>query len=276
MMRKSESFSTRDIERLSAYLDGDLSSQEAEALEARLRSEAQLRRRLEELRHTVAQLKALPAVRAPRNFTLTPEMAGLKPRRQPLFSFFRFASAVAAVALVIVVGLDLAVASGQFETLSSGIGELAGETALANDDLQRAAAPEEAESDLGEPMAMQVTEEQVEDMAGDSDAVAEAPLEAEGDGSADCADCPTPSLGGAEPPPTLEGRDEFSISATATAKWEQTGQDEGALDQEELAPSEPAIEGQAFWTPLRMIELGLAGLLLVFVATTLVLRRQQP
>jgi anti-sigma factor RsiW len=275
MMQKSDSFSPRDIERLSAYLDGDLPPQQVEALEARLRSEAELRRRLEELRHTIAQLRDMPPVRAPRNFTLTPEMAGLKPRRPPLFSFFRFASAVAAVALVVVIGLDLAVASGQLPSLSGVAGDMTEETALFNDAAQQAEAPAEAEADLGEPMAMRATEEQEEGLMDESGAASEAPQEEADDGAGDCADCPTPSFAGGELPATLEGRNGLSIEATATAKWEQTGQDEAAVDQDELALTEPEVERRNMWTPIRMVELGLAGLVLILVVTTLILRRQQ-
>jgi anti-sigma factor RsiW len=275
MMNTSNSLSSRDIERLSAYLDGDLPPQEAEALEARLRADAQLQRGLDEMRHTVTQLRNLPPIRAPRNFTLTPEMAGLKPRRQPLFSFFRFASAIAAVALVIVVGLDVASASGQLPSLSAFSGDMAQEAAPLNDVDQQAMAPEEPEADLGEPMAMRVTEGQEEEMVGESAPADEAPLEEQADGGADCIDCPTPSLAGAELPPTQEGRGELSIQATATAKWEQSGLDEGTLDQDHLAPIEPTVEAAIFWTPIRMVEFGLAGLVVILVATTLILRRQQ-
>lgn len=275
MMPDSNSLSPQDLERLSAFLDGDLSPREAEALKARLRQETQLRRRLEELRHTVAQLNDLPPIRTPRNFTLTTEMAGIRPQRRPLFNFFRFASAVAAAALIFVVGLDLAVASGQLPFLSSAAGEMAEETALLNDAAQRAGAPEEAEADFGEPMAMQATEELEEQSLGEADAEQEAPVE-EGDGAADCADCPTPAVESAEMPPATEGRQGLSVEATATAKWQQTGQDEGTEDQVDTGISELPVDGRVFWTPIRLVEVSLASLVLVLVVATLVLRRQQP
>jgi hypothetical protein len=275
MMKKSDSLSSQDIERLSAYLDGDLTPREREALEARLRTEADLRHRLEELRHTIAQLKGLPMVRAPRNFTLTPKMVGQKPGRQPLFNFFRFASAIAAVALVIVVGLDFAVATGQLPALSNVAGEMTEDTGLFSDDTQRAEAPAEAEADLGEPMAMQVTEEQ-DDGVGDESGIAEAPLAEEGEETDGCVECPTPSFAGGDLPLTPEGREGLSIAATATAKWQQTSQDEEVEDQVDTPSLEDQIVGTDFWTPIRLVEFSLAGLMLVLVATTLILRRQQP
>lgn len=59
---------------LSAYIDGSLSPRERARLEARLAQDADLRARLESLRQTVALLRGLPPVAAPRNFLLTPAM----------------------------------------------------------------------------------------------------------------------------------------------------------------------------------------------------------
>lgn len=61
-------------ERLSAYLDGALNPRERARLEAELARDPHLRARLEALRQTVALVRALPSVRAPRNFLLTPAM----------------------------------------------------------------------------------------------------------------------------------------------------------------------------------------------------------
>lgn len=59
---------------LSAYIDGALSLQERARLEARLAQDADLRARLESLQRTVALVRGLPPVPAPRNFLLTPAM----------------------------------------------------------------------------------------------------------------------------------------------------------------------------------------------------------
>lgn len=96
-----------DLERLSAYLDGELPPREAARLEARLRQEPQLRRALEDLRATSRLLRELPTVRPPRSFTLTPEMVGARERRSWRFPALSFATALAAVAFACVLGLDL-------------------------------------------------------------------------------------------------------------------------------------------------------------------------
>ncbi|HMK07513.1 MAG TPA: zf-HC2 domain-containing protein, partial [Anaerolineales bacterium] len=64
--------SPRDLELLSAYVDGELSPRQKQDLEVRLASEADLQRGLAELRSVKANLAALPEERVPRNFTLRP------------------------------------------------------------------------------------------------------------------------------------------------------------------------------------------------------------
>lgn len=86
---------SRDLENLSAYLDGALSERERRRLETRLSTESALRTALDELRAVRAVLRQLPSRRAPRNFTLTPQQAGVRhtiPRAVPVL---RLASALA-------------------------------------------------------------------------------------------------------------------------------------------------------------------------------------
>ena len=71
--------SSRDLEQLSAYLDGQLSQSSRTRLETRIQSDPALASALEELRQTRAFLRRTPQRRAPRNFTLTPGMAGIRP-----------------------------------------------------------------------------------------------------------------------------------------------------------------------------------------------------
>lgn len=94
----------RELEQLSAYLDGMLSAREQAAVEKRLREDAAFRRKLDDLRLTVRALRSLPEVKLPRNFTLTPEMVG-QTRRMPLL-VMRAATAFAVLALVVTLGVD--------------------------------------------------------------------------------------------------------------------------------------------------------------------------
>jgi hypothetical protein len=68
-----------EIELLSAYIDEQLEENDRTALEARLANDADLRQELEAMQQTVALLRDLPTIRAPRAFTLTPEMVGQNP-----------------------------------------------------------------------------------------------------------------------------------------------------------------------------------------------------
>lgn len=66
----------RDWETLSEYLDDQLNAPERHELESRLTKNPELKQGLEELRSMRMILRNLPKLRAPRNFTLTPSMAG--------------------------------------------------------------------------------------------------------------------------------------------------------------------------------------------------------
>lgn len=70
----------RDLELISAYIDGQLSADERCEVERRLDDEADLRLAYEELRATVQALRDLEPVRPPRSFTLDP--AKVAPQRR--------------------------------------------------------------------------------------------------------------------------------------------------------------------------------------------------
>jgi len=100
----------REWEALSAYLDGQLAPKERQLLEVRLQARADLRAALEELRRTREVLRRRLPVRAPRNFTLTPEMAGIRQKARPglsLFPTMRLASVLSTFLFVLVVMGDL-------------------------------------------------------------------------------------------------------------------------------------------------------------------------
>ena len=102
---------SQDFERLSAYIDNQLSPAEKADLEARLAKEADLQATLTELRRTVRALRSLPAVKPPRSFTLTPEQVPQRARRGPLFPVFRLAAALCTLLLVLTVARDYATSS---------------------------------------------------------------------------------------------------------------------------------------------------------------------
>lgn len=96
-MTQTPSF--RDVEKLSAYLDGQLKPSEVARLESRLQTEPELASILQDLRQTRGLLRQLPQRRAPRNFTLTPKMVGQKPPLPRTYPVFRFATVLATLLL---------------------------------------------------------------------------------------------------------------------------------------------------------------------------------
>lgn len=93
--------SFRDVEQISALLDGQLPQQEAARLQLRIAADPELAAIYRQLSQSRALLRKLPARRAPRNFTLTPKMAGVKAPAPRSFPLFRFASAFASLLLVL-------------------------------------------------------------------------------------------------------------------------------------------------------------------------------
>ncbi len=106
-------FTDQDYELLSSYLDDMLPDAERSTLEARLNQEPALRQELEALRTTVALVKALPPVKAPRSFALDARTA-----RRPVVRWLGFpatgaVSALTAAAAVLLLALGLASLLGQ-------------------------------------------------------------------------------------------------------------------------------------------------------------------
>src|SRR5512143_3957344 len=96
----------RDIELLSSYLDGQLSSSDATRLEARLLKDPELRSVLRDLRSARSVLRQLPMRKAPRNFTLTPQMVGKNPPLPRAYPAFRLTSVLATLLLFVSFGLN--------------------------------------------------------------------------------------------------------------------------------------------------------------------------
>lgn len=91
----------REIEQLSAYLDGQLSPSDSAQVESRIGQDPELESALQDMRAARGLLRKLPSRRAPRNFTLTRQMVGLKPPLPQSFSFFRLSTAFATVLLML-------------------------------------------------------------------------------------------------------------------------------------------------------------------------------
>lgn len=279
----------RDLEQLSAYLDGELSENESRKVEARLQSDSQFQAAFEELEKTRVLISGLPILSPPRNFTLTPEMAGIR-KGLSLFPIFRFATALAAVAFAVLVGADVLLLQGP-----GGVPLAAGPARMVVEE---------------EPQPEAAIEEQVE-------GVSEAPMEdavigiaseeagapAEGLSEPELA----PSAGGELPTQTESGFNRFGpdagetfaeegtkVELTATPRAEET--QESALSAsdmtaeptpaevveptiaptEEIRPTPTPIvpdEPRPNVDPVRAVEIGLATMAVLSAAIAWLLRK---
>jgi hypothetical protein len=103
----------RDIEQLSAYLDEQLTPEEISALETRLRDDAFLRDELEAMQRTVALIRTLKPLQAPRNFALSAaDIAGIEQEEPPtriIRPAFRggWIAGLAAAFMIVLIGIVL-------------------------------------------------------------------------------------------------------------------------------------------------------------------------
>jgi anti-sigma factor RsiW len=104
-MKRLTDLPERDLERLSAYLDGELAGRDLERLESRLQADPDLRAALDELRVVTRLMAALPARRAPRNFTLRPEMVRQRAASRA-YPRLQLATALATIAFAVTFGLE--------------------------------------------------------------------------------------------------------------------------------------------------------------------------
>lgn len=95
-----------DAELLSAYLDGELSQPEVARLEARLASDPDLRRVLDDLRISRGLTRRVRRRRAPRSFVLHPGMAKLRAPEPQAVPAFRLASALASFLFLAALALN--------------------------------------------------------------------------------------------------------------------------------------------------------------------------
>lgn len=93
-------------ELLSAYIDGELSIQEATLVEKHLRHCSACTQSLETLRHTVNLVRQLPAVSPPRSFTISHLVVSERPWTWG-YVYLRGATALAALLLIVLLAGDL-------------------------------------------------------------------------------------------------------------------------------------------------------------------------
>ena len=95
--------SPKEWEALSAYLDGQLSTNDRIRLEELLTERPEMRVALKDLRRTRDFLRSQPSLRAPRNFTLSPQLVGIRIEERGSSFAFPVLSAVSALASILFV-----------------------------------------------------------------------------------------------------------------------------------------------------------------------------
>ncbi|HUS70500.1 MAG TPA: zf-HC2 domain-containing protein [Anaerolineae bacterium] len=121
-------------ESLSAYIDGELAGRERARVEQHLKECQTCAENLRTLRQTVALLKELPVIPAPRSFAVRPTVVRPRPAPAPSawgYGLLKGATAIAALLLVLLIGGDVALHVFGGPLVSWAPAALAPEVALA-------------------------------------------------------------------------------------------------------------------------------------------------
>jgi anti-sigma factor RsiW len=289
-LTKSEAIKRQEM--ITAYLDSALSPADQRRFEQLLVGDPVLRASVDQQRLIKQQLRQLPRVPAPRNFTLDPALYG---RSRPqtsarLYPYARFATAMAGILLVVLLATDLVLLSSRSsqtpatEPLASDTQMLSADEAVAGEVMKEVTrvVTEEVGAEV-EMAAEAVTEEEVA-----VEAMPEAPAEEmpAAAGATDLLPMVTqPASDEPLPYPVPSGTaDAFESSrqAEATPAASAAGQPitstfiQGA-ETETLGTSPPTLEDDSVGgepvNVLRLVEIALLVVVIVLVGLTLYLRR---
>ena len=215
----TQPLTSQEQEALSAYLDNALTSRERQRLETQLQSRPEMRAALSELRQTQHLLRQTPILQVPRNFTLSPEMAGLRTRPPRAYPIFQWAFSLASLFFVLIFAGEL----------FTGLSDAGSRVAMAP----------AAETFMLEEAPMEVME-----VPAGSEEIAEDAGESNGEEAA---------TGYAELPPSLEGTPTpdmiFSVAESPTPTPEATfkSASETEVVEEPVLPSEePLVQDVPF------------------------------
>ncbi|MGE5775823.1 MAG: hypothetical protein ACM33V_06360 [Chloroflexota bacterium] len=248
----------RDLELLSSYLDGQLKPSDSARLEARLASDRNLRSVLDDLRAARGLLRQLPLRKAPRNFTLTPQMVGKNPPLPRTYPAFKFVTALATLLFFATMGANFLVPQMASQPSAFGMG------GGGAPDVYSAQAPAATEA----PMMAAATEMPAATEAPATEAAAEP---ATGEAVVGTAPMPTTT-------PALESASAATVApAQDTARALGTPMEKAAAP-EEFAPPQPQVgngfETQKAQPPVPAIwVVALAGIALLGAVVMLLMRR---
>ncbi|MHC1740651.1 MAG: anti-sigma factor [Anaerolineaceae bacterium] len=129
----SQNLSFQDHQLISAYLDNACTEKQRALIEKRLQKEPELLHALREFEHSRRLLKTLPVKRVPRNFTLSPSLVPVKPKRFLLAPILNFTAAAAALMLIVVfVGTQLFPGTAGAPMMAKSAAPMAADATVAN------------------------------------------------------------------------------------------------------------------------------------------------
>jgi hypothetical protein len=255
----SERQRVRELEQLSAFLDGELNETEQKQIESRLASEAELHEVYEGLRKTKLLFSRLRRVRAPRSFALTPEMVKVRKQKRPFFTGVRWATSAAAILLVVIFG-----AEQLFGNMLAASAPMAAEPVFESLEMEQdtaTLAEEEPNTKAAEPEPLIIWG--VPGAGGGGDAV---------DGLGGGGGMPPEELPTDTPPSETRAFDDTEgESLILGINTDQAG--EVTYSDEEKMAESPSTSWLAALTPLRWAEIGLGALTLTGVIILLVKRK---
>lgn len=274
----------KQIELLSAYLDDQLSAKARSDLESRLAADKDLKSMLEELRITRNVLRSLPTLKAPRNFTLTPEMVGMRKRVPRISLAMAFASVAASFLLVLTIAGDVLFSVGLPAAMRSAAEPLVGyyeaeapaEEVPAAMEAAEAPLAVEAEPDVDAQKSIETFADTGDDGVAERAASPEENEALEGVGEAEAAEPEAPAEFEA-PAPTQTGlavADEVVVQATETHVPTPISE---VILQPTALPVQPEPiqpEPRTRISFVRIIEIGLAGIAVITGSIALILRRK--
>lgn len=127
----TETLSRKDYLLLSAYLDGELSPSQMQAVQKRLLTEPYFKRNSEELAYTRQLLRSMPKIRAPHNFTLSSAQVKKTAKRQIFQPVWGLVSAVSTfILLVIFAGTSLLPRVGVSQSAAPEMAPVANDAAM--------------------------------------------------------------------------------------------------------------------------------------------------
>ncbi len=272
----NQDLSRREVEHLSLYLDGELSPEDAAYIQSLLAANAEARRALEELNTTRMLMGSLPEIRPPRNFYLTPEMVGIR-EKSAAYPLLRFATALAAVGFVILVGLDAlasgALLGGRAPAMEAQM-EFAAPAAqlVPLDETMKSAVEDgiEAQKELADSITSGEGGFSQENAAEEGRAAAEEAMPGEAEGEALSAEPESPLLSATQPrPPVADGEDVDESASRAP-------EEEAPLLGRELVDSRTEISSSRVSriSVFRILEISLGLVILVLTGLTIFLRRR--